>query len=234
MKMVAVDTSGLSASVAALEDGALLAERWQSYARQHSSIIMPMLEEMLEKLSWQARDVDVWAAVVGPGSFTGLRIGVSTVRALAHAWNKPCVGVNAIEALAMMALQAPDLIVPVIDARNKQVYTGAYHFSGDSLLCDISPKACGIMELLDELTGRDVTFLAGGAIVHRDLIIRRFGKRARFLPAHLCVERAGAAAVLAAAKVKAGETVTYRELAPLYLKKPQAQRDYERAHPEEK
>nr|WP_122011905.1 tRNA (adenosine(37)-N6)-threonylcarbamoyltransferase complex dimerization subunit type 1 TsaB [Maliibacterium massiliense] len=226
MKLICMDTSAQVASLAAMEDGALVAERWQLYRKNHSKILLPMLEDMLGMLGWAPRDVDVWSAITGPGSFTGVRIGVTTARALAHAWDKPVVGISALEALCMDAPQAPGWVAPLMDARRNQVYAAAYAFEGDALCPCIAPAACALEEMLAKLADRDATFVGDGACLHREAIAQAMGARAHFLPAHLGVQRASAAAVLAYARASAGETAHYNTLLPLYLRAPQAEREY--------
>ena len=128
MKLVCLDTCTKSLSIAAMEDGNLLSSRWHNANVNHSVLLMPMLSEMLETLGWDAKDVDVWAAVAGPGSFTGVRIGVSSTRALAHGWQKPAVSVNTLEALAMQCpventlIEWPERLEDYIPTPRVEVY----------------------------------------------------------------------------------------------------------------
>ena len=126
MNILCVDTSGPSAGVAVLRDGRLVFECSLIHGRTHSQCIMPMVEQGLAGAGLQAGDVDLFAAVVGPGSFTGVRIGVSTVKALAHATQRPCIGVDALEALAAGIQDFGGLICPILDARAQQVYGAVF------------------------------------------------------------------------------------------------------------
>ena len=126
MKLLAVDTSGPVCGVAVLEEGKILYEGAAVNRLTHSVSLMPMVEEALNKCSTDISEIDLYAAVVGPGSFTGVRIGVSAVKGMAHGAGKPCVAVDALEALAWGVSLTPDLICPIQDARAGQVYGAAF------------------------------------------------------------------------------------------------------------
>ena len=126
MKLLAIDTSGPVCGVAVLEDGRILYEGAAVNKLTHSVSLMPMVEEALNKCSTDISEIELYAAVVGPGSFTGVRIGVSAVKGMAHGAGKPCVAVDALEALAWGVSLMPDLICPIQDARAGQVYGAAF------------------------------------------------------------------------------------------------------------
>lgn len=226
MKLVCLDTCTKSLSIAAMEDGALLASRWHNANVNHSVLLMPMLSEMLETLGWDAKDVDIWAAVAGPGSFTGVRIGVSSVRALAHGWQKQVVSVNTLEALCMQAPMEGTLIAPMLDARRNQIYAAAYTMENGEPRQVLEPCADSIenfVELVKAQNADRVLFIGDGATAHLDLL-QELGQ---VLPAHLQMPQASAAAALAYRKAQAGQTVTHTELEPIYLRKSQAERELE-------
>ena len=126
MKLLAIDTSGPVCGVAVLEDGRILYEGAAVNKLTHSVSLMPMVEEALNKCSTDISEIELYAAVVGPGSCTGVRIGVSAVKGMAHGAGKPCVAVDALEALAWGVSLMPDLICPIQDARAGQVYGAAF------------------------------------------------------------------------------------------------------------
>ncbi len=222
MILFCLDTSGPVAGVALMEDGAVRYEAMAVNAFTHSQSILPMAEEAYRHTGLDIGQTDLFAVTVGPGSFTGVRIGVSTVKALAHAEGKPCVAVDALEAMAAGVQPFPGVICPIQDARAGQVYGAA--FEGGTLRRLFQDEPIKIEEFLEKTAafGQPMLFLGDGMPVHRDNIGRILGERARFAPAHLAFLRPASAAYLAWEKRE--EAVSYRELSPLYLRPPQAER----------
>ena len=145
MRVLAIDTSSNVATVAVMEDELLLGEYILNHKKTHSQKIMTMIEQILSELELTVRDIDIFAAAIGPGSFTGLRIGVATVKALAHATGKPVVSVGTLEALAYNVPYAEHIIVPIMDARRDNVFTASYIW--DEGFKEIGePEAIGIDE----------------------------------------------------------------------------------------
>ena len=127
MRALAVDTSTATAGIAVADENGLLAGFMMKDMKTHSQKLVPMLKELLGSLRLDLSDIDVFAAVTGPGSFTGLRIGVTTIKTLAYALKKPVVGITSLDALANAAADLDDMLVcPIMDARNNQVYTAIY------------------------------------------------------------------------------------------------------------
>ena len=122
MNILMIDTSGPACGVAIMADGRLVYEAELTHKQTHSQRVMPMVDAALQMSDMTLEDMDVLGAVVGPGSFTGVRIGVSTVKALAHAAGKPCVAVDALEALAANVTAFDGVVCPILDARAQQVY----------------------------------------------------------------------------------------------------------------
>ena len=133
MKILAVDSSALVASVALAEDGALLGEYTINNKNTHSETLLPMIESLLGFFSLSASDVDLFAVSSGPGSFTGVRIGAATVKGLAFAMNRACVGVSTLEALAYNMIAYKGLVCAVMNARRAQVYTALFRSDGNEL-----------------------------------------------------------------------------------------------------
>ena len=227
MKILMIDTSGPACGVAISRDGQIVCEMQLTSGRTHSQRVMPMVDQALELSEMQVGDIDLFGAVVGPGSFTGVRIGVSTVKALAHAADKPCIGIDALEALAANALGFGGVICPILDARAQQVY-GAMFESGmpPRRLMDDEAEKLGLFLNRVEATGRDALFMGDGVAAMRDAIAQRLGGRAHFAPAqHLGLRAASACAL---AQAYAGEEARMKDcmtLLPLYLRAPQAERE---------
>ncbi len=229
MKILAVDTSSAVASAAVLEDNKLVAEYILNNKKTHSQRIMPMIEELMNDSEITVNDIDYFAAAYGPGSFTGLRIGVATAKALAHAVKKPMVQVSTLEGIAYNALYSDMLLCPIMDARRSQVYNAVYKSENGALSEVIAPRAVSLEQCVSELSEQDgkVLFMGDGVAVHRDSIVGMMGDKARFAEAPFLNQRAGSIAQIAYYKALRGETVSYLEFAPFYLRKSQAERERE-------
>lgn len=226
MIILALDTSGPSAGVAVMRETELVYEATVINALTHSVNIMPMAEEALLRSGLAIGDVSLFAAVVGPGSFTGVRIGVATVKAMAQALNIPCIGVNALEALARGLGQAPCLVCPIRDARVSQVYGAAFR-DGRRVMDD---KVLKLPEYLDTIRSLDETFcfVGDGVWPLRGEITGLLGDKASFAPGHLNQLKAGAVASIAwEHRDRAGDA---HALLPLYLRAPQAERERQMKH----
>ncbi len=228
MKVLAIDTSSAVASAAVVEDNVLLGEYILNHKKTHSQKIMVMVERLMDDLELTVRDIDVFAAAVGPGSFTGLRIGVATVKALAHSVNKPVVGVGSLEGMAYNLPYAEHIIVPIMDARRNHVYTASYIWDEDGFKELSAPEDLSIEECVESCGELLETIFVGDAVeMHREYITERLGERAFFAPASAAQQRAGSVAAIATEKAKRGETMNYAELVPFYMKKSQAERELE-------
>lgn len=222
MKLICLDTCTRALSVAAMQDGALVSAMWHRAQVNHSVLLMPMLSQMLETLGWDAKDVDFWAAVSGPGSFTGVRIGVSSVRALAHGWKKPVVSVNTLEALAMSFPMERALVVPLLDARRDQVYAAAYDMTSGFPKEVMTPCAASLDDFLKRLPEQAaIRFVGDGATAHEETLSAI--PNAVVTPEYLQFPMASAAAPLAQKRALEGEICKYDELEPIYLRDSQAE-----------
>lgn len=226
MRILAVDTSSSVASCAIVDGEKLISERILNNKLTHSQTIMPMIASALAESELKAEDIDVFAAVNGPGSFTGLRIGVSAVKALAHAVNKPCAAISTLEAMAYNIMFTEYLIAPIMDARRGEVYNAIYRFEDNKLVTVIDPRAVSVDECCEDILkiGKKTVFLGDGLPVYKNGIVKKLGGMAIAAPAHLNAQMAGSAAVLAKEK----ELIPYQVLAPVYLRKSQAEREYEK------
>lgn len=228
MKILAVDTSANVATAAVVADGKLVAESILNHKKTHSEKIMPMIDSVLKDAEIGINDIDLFAVANGPGSFTGLRIGVSTVKALAHAADKPIVGISTLEAMAYNLFDVDGLISPIMDARRSQVYNAVYRFERGLLVEVTEPRALAIEECLDGFAVEEkVYFLGDGVPVHEEIIKKTMGERAVIAPVTALLQRASSLAVLAELKFIEGKSDTYQSLMPFYLRKSQAEREYE-------
>ena len=238
MKILALDSSGLVASAAVVEDDVLIAEYTTDYKKTHSQTLLPMLDEIRQMIDLDLHTIDAIAISAGPGSFTGLRIGAATAKGLGLALNLPLVEVPTLEGLAFNLWGTDKLVCPIMDARRNQVYTGIYEFcktekdsSEQQLVMHSVKEQCAIAvdELVEELNrlGREVIFLGDGVPVYREQILQKLKVPGSFAPAANNRQRAASVASLGAIYYAQGKTVTAAEHEPEYLRKSQAERERE-------
>lgn len=227
MKILALDSSGMVASVAVVEDEILLGEYTVNYKKTHSQTLLPMLDEVARMIELNLDSVDAIAVAAGPGSFTGLRIGSATAKGLGLALDKPLVSVPTVEALAYNLYGTRGVICPMMDARRNQVYTGLYSFSEGKFQVISGQEAIGVEELLGKVNelGQSVTFLGDGVPVYRDVIAEVCQVSYNFAPAHVNRQRAAAVAVLGGNYYKEGRGQNARDHRPEYLRLSQAERE---------
>ena len=224
MNILAIDTSGPVAGCAVMADGKIVHLICMEHGLTHSETIMPAIDQALFASNLAPKEIDLFAVVAGPGSFTGVRIGVCAAKGFAHAWGKPCVAIHALEALAMNLSGFEGLVCPILDARRAQVYCAAFDVSGGMPVRALPDDAIPLAEFLERLPkGKRLAFLGDGVGAFAETIQSALGERAFFPPANLLSLRADAVCVLAAAKQS--EWVEARALTPVYLRKPQAERE---------
>ncbi len=234
MKILALDSSGLVASVALAEDDNLIAEYTVQYKKTHSQTLLPMLEEIGRMVELDLATVDAIAVAAGPGSFTGLRIGSATAKGLAFALEKPVVPVPTVDALAFQMYSARDLVCPIMDARRSQVYTGIYEFiSGrDGRFAydmRVVREQCAVSfdEIAEDLNGldRSVVFLGDGVPVFQERMEQRMHVPYTTAPLHRARQSAAAVAALGVRYYAEGRAVDGAAFAPEYLRLSQAERE---------
>ena len=226
MKVLALDTSSLVAGVAIMDDDRLIAEYNLNHKKTHSQKLMPMIMDIMKSVELTPKDIDVYAASSGPGSFTGLRIGITTVKAIAYSLNKPVVGVPTLDALAYNIPMTQSIICPIMDARNNQVYTAIYKW--DNTVLDRQSEYMGIpvAELVSRIKERaeSVVFVGDGVPVYKDFLIGELGERCGFAPANLQLQKGASVAKAAIDKINKGLTESPFDMVPFYLRKSQAER----------
>ena len=223
MKILALDTTAKVASAALCENGALLGEYTLNNGNTHSETILPMAESILKAFEITPKDIDVFAVSAGPGSFTGVRIGVATVKGLAFASGKPCIGVSTLEALAKNPALANGLICPVMNARRNQVYTALFRATNGVLERLMPDSAIAIKELDQILSQYDepVTLCGDGYEITEALLTHEIAP----LPERLRHQSAFNVALCAMEAIERGEATTDIELSPTYLRLSQAERE---------
>lgn len=234
MKILGLDSSGLVASVAVVEDDVLVAESTLNYKKTHSQTLLPMLDELRRMLDLDLNTLDAIAVASGPGSFTGLRIGAATAKGLGLALCKPLVEVPTLEGLAWNLWGAEGLVCPLMDARRNQVYAAAYEYVSEerglvSLRTLIPQMPLDIMELLAKLNELDrrVLFLGDGVPAYREQIEKYCKIPFAFAPAGSNRQKASSVAALGAVYYTAGRAISAAAFRPEYLRKSQAEREAE-------
>ena len=188
-------------------------------------MIMPMIDDVLKKASLEIEDIDVFAPCIGPGSFTGLRIGMATVKTFAQVKQKPIIGVSSLRGVSenFSYIDSSSYICPIFDARRGEVYNALY-LHGDEVVSD---RALHIDDLLDSLSAKDVIFAGDAAILHRGRIEQRGEKGWRIAERQDILPRASSVAAYAARLAEKGEFGDPYSLRPQYLRKSQAERELE-------
>lgn len=235
MKILALDSSGLVASAAVVEDDNMLAEYTVNYKKTHSQTLLPMLDEIVKMTEQDLGTLDAIAVAAGPGSFTGLRIGSATAKGLGLALGKPLIHVPTVDALAYNLYGSRARICPLMDARRNQVYTGIYRFDGDDFQI-LEPQApVAVTDMIGKLNQEDgeVIFLGDGVSVYRDVIEAQMRVPYQFAPAHCNKQRAACVAVLGMKYFREGKTETAAEHTPDYLRPSQAERERARRQGQE-
>ena len=226
MKILAFETSAKAASAALTENGKLLAESYQNTGMTHSQTLMVMAQDLLKQCGLTARDVDAVAVANGPGSFTGVRIGVAAAKGFAWGREIPCVGVSTLEAMALTLGAWQGYVCPVMDARRSQVYNALFHVSGGKLERIRPDRAISLADLGEELKNlEEPIFLVGDGsnLCYNTLLETVTGLV--LPPEHRMHQRAGGVALAAEALLAAGGTFSGAELVPNYLRLSQAERE---------
>ena len=228
MIVLSIDSSSKVATVAILKDDVLLGEYILNDKREHSVILVPLIENLLKECNLTIDDIDGYVVSKGPGSFTGLRIGMATVKGMSFGNNKPYISISSLDALAYNLISFNGIICPIMDALRENVYTTLYKNSNDNLEKIMDYTAMDIDKLVDLLKtkNKDVIFVGDGVYKHKQYICDNFPK-AHFAPTHLNIIRASSLGELGLKLLKNG-ICDASNSAPIYLKKPQAERELER------
>lgn len=226
MKILAIETSAKSVSAAVVENGVPLASAYQNMGLTHSRTLMPLVDGMLSAAGLRVQDMDLLAAANGPGSFTGLRIGVSALKGLAWALEKPCCGVSTLAAMARNLAHMEGLIICAMDARRNQVYNALFLAHDGVLTRQCPDRAIGLAELAEEIKNRpEPKFVVGdGAGLCYNHLLEQ-DVPCRMAPPQLVMQNVVGVALAAEEMAAAGQVTTARDLVPVYLRLSQAERE---------
>lgn len=222
MLTLAFESSAKAASVALCEDGRLISQVIQCSGLTHSRTLLPMAEDLLKNAEMEMKQIDCFAVAQGPGSFTGIRIGIATVKGLAWAADKPCIGVSTLAAMAWNGVAAGGLICAVMDARRSEVYNALFRIEDGRPVRLCPDRAISLSALTEELRERgEAPFLVGDGTELASAFFREQHLEHRVPPENLRWQNAWGVAMEAAGK----ELCTSQELLPVYLRLSQAERE---------
>ena len=227
MRILAIDSSSMVATVAITTDGILNAEYTINHKKTHSQTLLPMIAEIVKMIEIDMDSIDAVAITGGPGSYTGLRIGSATAKGIGLALNKPIINVPTMDALAYNLYSSQYVICPIMDARRGQVYTGIYKFE-ETEMKTIKPQCIMMIdELIKELDTikESVMFLGDGVDVHKQLIDGIMDTKHYYAPASMNRHKASTLGTIAEIYYKNGKTETAKEHKPEYLRLSQAERE---------
>ena len=225
MKVLALETSAKAVSAAVVENGKVLCSGYQDTGLTHSRTLMPIVEHILKNTGFTCADMDAIAVAAGPGSFTGIRIGVSAAKGLAFAVDKPAIGVSTLAAMARNVAFADGLVICAMDARRNQIYNALFEAKDGAITRLTEDRAIGLAELAEELKNdpRPKTVVGDGARLCFDFLTQ-VEIPCRLAPPHLLMQNATGVALEAETLAAEGLLVSAQELEPVYLRPAQAER----------
>lgn len=223
MIVLSVDTSTMISSCAVLEEGVIIGEMNINQQKTHSETLVPMIKEMLNRLDISPDQIDLYGVGKGPGSFTGLRIGMTTVKTMAQVFKKEIIGISTLEALAY-SVTSSKKIIPLLDARGGRVYYGIYQWQEGRILEIEKDELVYLDDLLDSLPKEDFIFAGEAARIYKNTLIES-GYEVAVESLNSCIGKA--VCLLALEKKDKGILDNPYTLAPEYIRKSQAQRDLE-------
>lgn len=224
MKILSLDTTATVCTAAICDDSHLIAETTVNTGNTHSETLLPVIENLLKLTDTNIDDIECFACSTGPGSFTGVRIGVATIKGLAYGKNKPCVSVSTLEALAYNLVGFNGILCPVMNARRNQVYNALFKCENGIITRLCPDRALSISELDAELESERLPiYLSGDGY---GITANGFTKTIiSYVPEKYRDQSAYSVALCALKKMENGESLTDAEIAPIYLRPSQAERE---------
>ena len=225
MKILALETATIAGSVAVVDDNkGLIGEVRVNVKAAHSERLMPSVEWLLNASDLSINDIDAFGVSIGPGSFTGLRIGLSTAKGFAFSTGKPLVPVKTLDAFARTLVYCSYTICPMLDARKNEVYAGLYRWEDDLCKKIVPETAISPEDLLNEIKGSGtVLFTGDGAVKYRELIKKIIGKDAVFAPSYRMSPSASSVAEMAFEILGQGDLPDPVSIIPFYIRKSEAE-----------
>ncbi len=226
MYLLGIESATPVAGVAVMQDDRILSERLVNNRKTHSGHLLPMIKEAIAEAGIMKEELDAIAVSSGPGSFTGLRIGMSTAKSLAQVLEVPLVGISTLDALAYPLNGLVNLVCPVLNARKNEVYTAVYDLSAGTFNNLTGPKAVkpeNLVHMLSQWPDRQVTFLGDGVLEYREIIKNMMGDRAFFAPGAVNLPRGSSVAGLGRIKLQQGQGADPYTLMPNYVRLSEAE-----------
>ncbi|MBQ9471783.1 MAG: tRNA (adenosine(37)-N6)-threonylcarbamoyltransferase complex dimerization subunit type 1 TsaB [Ruminococcus sp.] len=224
MLILSVDSSAAPASVCLYQDGKILADFYLNSGFTHSQTLMAMVESALKISCRTVSDIDAFAVNNGPGSFTGVRIGVSAIKGMAYAADKPCIAVSTLLSMAYNCLASDDIICACMDARRNQVYNALFRVSSGTVTRLCEDRAISVADLLEELGSYDERIMLAGDGTQL-VFDSSDNDNISLLPENIRYQRASSTAIAAFDKYNRGEALSPAALMPSYLRLSQAERE---------
>ncbi len=222
MRILSIDTSTKYAAVAVTENGVLTAQATMQFMASHSEKLIPEIAHLLEIMKIPFETIDYYAVTAGPGSFTGLRVAVSTVKGLSFATGKPVVAVSTLEAIARGFPFACYQICPILDARKKEIYAALFKWSGETLQRLKEDSVLKLENLLEWINEKTI-FVGDAVQIYKEKLKEHLHEYAFFANNFYSTLNPALVALIAEEKIKKGEVVSAKELEPLYLRKSEAE-----------
>lgn len=217
MIMLGIETATMTGSIALMEEGRLISEYILNMKTTHSSRLMPALDIILKDSLTDKNDIDGIAISIGPGSFTGLRIGLATAKGLALGLNKPIVGVPTLDALAYNVPYVSYQVCPILDAKKKEIYTCLFRYENNILVRKSSYQVISPLVLIENIHEKTI-FLGDGIDTYGSILKEKLGELAIFAPKAQRLPRASIIAELGMEKLKSGEIMDIFLSEPLYVR----------------
>lgn len=228
MIILSVDSSSSTATCALVKEDKILGEINLNDKKEHSVILIDLIDSLLTRCNLTLDDVDGFAISEGPGSFTGLRIGMATIKGLAFGSNKPCLAISTLDTLAYNVVNFNGIICPIMDALRGNVYSNLYKNNNGKLEAISEANCLSIEELVSVLKEKNepVIFLGDGLIKHKEYLLENLNNLS-FAPLNSNYPKASSLGELALQLFNSGVTQDLNKIAPVYLRKSQAEREYE-------
>lgn len=228
MIILSVDSSSSTATCALVKEDKILGEINLNDKKEHSVILMDLIDSLLTRCNLTLDDIDGFAISEGPGSFTGLRIGMATIKGLAFGSNKPCLAISTLDTLAYNVINFNGIICPIMDALRGNVYTNLYKNNNGKLEAISEANCLSIEELVSVLKEKNepVIFLGDGVVKHKDYLLENLNNLS-FAPLNSNYPKASSLGELALQLFNSNVTQDLNKIAPVYLRKSQAEREYE-------
>lgn len=222
MRILGIDTATMISVIGVIEDGKILADFRYDVKLTHSEVLLSYIEKLLKKLKLKLEDFDGFSVSIGPGSFTGLRIGLATIKGLGFALGKPVVGIPTLDALAFGSRGCSYPLVPVLDAKKKQIYAAVYDTQDKKIIRKTSYLVVDPLELIQKIPP-EAAFTGPGINIFHSEIKRKMGKKAHFLRGEKTLPSGATIAYMGWEKLKKRESENLFLLEPIYVRKSEAE-----------